>query len=61
MYMACLNLIHRDVGYNRSALRMLKEDKRPPKLCIGVAMRKMLMVARAVVVSGKPYNPALAA
>lgn len=61
MYMACLNLIHRDVGYNRSVVRMLKEDKRPPKFCIGVAMRKMLMVARAVVVSGKPYNPALAA
>jgi transposase len=61
MYMASLNLIHRDVGYNRSVLRMREHDKRPSKLCVGAAMRKMLLVARAVVVSGKPYNPALAA
>lgn len=61
LYMPSLRLIHHAAGYNSCVMRLYSEQMREPMCCIGAAMRKMLLVARAVVISGKPYNPALAA
>src|SRR5690606_41116781 len=37
MYTACLNPIHRAVGYNRRAVPMRQEANRPPTVCIELA------------------------
>jgi len=38
--------------------RHLREEGKEPRAAIGAVMRKQLTVMRAVVVSGKPYDPA---
>ena len=55
LYMGAIGLLRKDHGFNRTALR-LREEKRPPLVCMGAAMRKLLVVARGVIVSGKPYD-----
>jgi transposase len=55
LYMGAIRLLTKDRGFNRSVLR-LREQNRPKMVCLGAAMRKLLLVARAVLVSGKPYD-----
>ncbi len=61
LYMPAIRLLRNDVVYNRGVQRMLSEEKRAPMCCVGAAMRKLLLVMRAVVVSGQPFDPAKAA
>lgn len=60
LYMGAIKLIEKDYGFNRSVLR-LREQNRPKMVCLGAGMRKLLLVARAILVSGKPYDPNYAA
>ena len=55
LYMGAIHLLANDYGFNATALRM-KDTKRPKMVCIGAAMRKLLIVARAVVVADKDYE-----
>jgi transposase len=58
-YMASSYLLTSDKGFNRHIIeRFARGDN--GKICICAAVRKTLTVARAVLISGKPFDPARA-
>lgn len=59
LYMPATKLLSKDYGYNAGVKRRY-EDNTPGKVCICAGMRKVLLVARAVVISGKKYDKSLA-
>lgn len=55
LYMAGMQLLARDHGFNGTALRMVAAG-RARMAALFAAVRKLLLVGRAVVVSGRPYS-----
>lgn len=61
LYMPALGLLARDYGYNRKILEKQRTTRTERgKFYLGHAMRKLLLVMRAVVVSGQKFDPAKA-
>jgi len=59
LYLAAINQRGHAGPLREYTERLLAADpERPKMLVVGALMRKMLLVARAVVVSGQPYDPA---
>jgi transposase len=60
----CLGLAAMAVGRSKSDLKRFSLgliEKGKTKLCaLGAMMRKLLLIARAVIISGHPYDPSLA-
>lgn len=57
LYMAAIHLLSKDYGFNATALRLV-EAGRPKMVALCAAMRKILLLARALVISGKKFaNP----
>ena len=56
LYMAALTAIRGDNTLARSYDHLLKEGK-PPLVAIGAVMRKILVLARVLLISGKDYDP----
>lgn len=59
-YLGTAHLLHKDYGFNQATMERAKnaETKKPSMIS---AMRKVLLVARAVVISGEPFNKERAA
>lgn len=55
LYMAAMQLLSRDYGFNGTALRMVAAGH-ARMAALFAAARKLLIVARAVVLSGQPYR-----
>jgi len=56
LYMCAMNAVHHNPHMRLFAQR-LKAQGKTPMAIIGAVMRKMLLMVRAVIVSGKPYDP----
>lgn len=56
LFMAALSQRHRSTALSQFSERLVKRGK-AKKSAIGALMRKLLLVARAVVTTGKPYDP----
>jgi transposase len=57
LYMAAMSAQQHDPQMHAFALRLEKNEKEPMQILAAI-MRKLLLLARAVIVSGIPYDPA---
>lgn len=55
LYMAALTAMH-DAGPLQEAYQQALAKGKPKKAAIGIVMRKLLVLMRAILISGKPYD-----
>lgn len=56
LYMAALTAIH-DKGHMQATYLRLVAEGKPKMVAIGAVMRKLLLVMRAILISGESYDP----
>jgi len=56
LYLSAMSTIRCSNDFQRTYQRLLDQGK-PPMAAIGAVMRKLLIVMRALLITGKPYDP----
>lgn len=56
LYMAAVTAVRGDNDLRRTYLRLIEQGK-PKKVALGAIMRKLLIIMRAILISGKHYDP----